>query len=206
MTSASSEDRRASLGHILRNALSRQSSRRPSENLQFSDLQKMASDSAGNTASEEIVLRPKLLKRQSRTESVSTPPQTPKIQLNGRAAQLMSIGRESVDADGKYADLKDSPTLPVTRRRSVFARLKTFVIKSHSLDDADVEENSFEDGKVKTHIFKSSISSVALLYQTKEDFRLFSFKNALNTLAYLEYTQDLIIVTTIAGLLYSHYY
>ena len=162
MTSASSEDRRASLGHILRNALSRQSSRRPSENLQFSDLQKMASDSAGNTASEEIVLRPKLLKRQSRTESVSTPPQTPKIQLNGRAAQLMSIGRESVDADGKYNDLKDSPTLPVTRRRSVFARLKTFVIKSHSLDDADVEENSFEDGKVKTHIFKSSISSVVI--------------------------------------------
>ena len=204
MTSASSEDRRASLGHILRNALSRQSSRRPSENLQFSDLQKMASDSAGNTASEEIVLRPKLLKRQSRTESVSTPPQTPKIQLNGRAAQLMSIGRESVDADGKYADLKDSPTLPVTRRRSVFARLKTFVIKSHSLDDADVEENSFEDGKVKTHIFKSSISSVVI--PNKEDFRLFSFKNALNTLAYLEYTQDLIIVTTIAGLLYSHYY
>ena len=204
MTSASSEDRRASLGHILRNALSRQSSRRPSENLQFSDLQKMASDSAGNTASEEIVLRPKLLKRQSRTESVSTPPQTPKIQLNGRAAQLMSIGRESVDADGKYADLKDSPTLPVTRRRSVFARLKTFVIKSHSLDDADVEENSFEDGKVKNHIFKSSISSVVI--PNKEDFRLFSFKNALNTLAYLEYTQDLIIVTTIAGLLYSHYY
>ena len=154
MTSAASiEDRRASLGHILRNALSRQSSRRPSENLQFSDLQKMAtSDSTGNT--EEIVLRPKLLKRQSRTESVSTPPTTPKIQLNGRAAQLLSIhGCESLDnADGKYNDLKDFPTPPVARRRSVFARLKTFVIKSHSLDDADVEENSNEDGKVNKTI------------------------------------------------------
>ena len=143
MTSASSEQqqpRRASIAYILRNALSR----RPSENLQFSDLQQMATSSG---ATEEILLRPKLLK-QSRTESVSTPPQTPKIQLNGRAAQLLSGGSDSVDcADGKYNDLKDIHTPPVTRRRSVFARLKT-VFKSHSLDDADVEENSFEDGKV----------------------------------------------------------
>ena len=139
------QPRRASLGHILRNVLSTQhfSSRRPSENLQFSDLQMATIGEA-----EEIVLRPKLLK-QSRTESLATPPTTPKIQLNGRAAQLLSIGsqhRESVEhcADGKYNDLKDFPTPPVARRRSVFARLKTFVIKSQSLDDHELEEGSEE--------------------------------------------------------------
>ena len=152
------QPRRASLGHILRNVLStqqfRSSSRRPSENLQFSDLQ------MATIGEEEIVLRPKLLK-QSRTESLATPPQTPKIQLNGRAAQLLSIGsqhRESVEhcADGKYNDLKDFPTPPVARRRSVFARLKTFVIKSQSLDDHELEEGS-EEAEGKDHKYRASL-------------------------------------------------
>ena len=146
-----SSQRRASLGHILRNVLSTpsQQNRRTSENLQFSDLQNMAT-----IGEEEIVLRPKLLK-QSRTESMATPPTTPKIQLNGRAAQLLSIGtQQSLDADGKYNDLKDFPTPPVARRRSVFARLKTFVIKSQSIEDHELEESSEEGNR----------ASLALLY------------------------------------------
>lgn len=124
--------------------------------IQFSDIQLMERGSH----SEEVILRPKLLKQQrtespppgspTRTIKSATPPTTSRtttsilknggLTLSGTAATSATAHAESIElpnADGKFNDNLTSPTLTASRRRSVFVRLKSFVLRSVSIDESD---------------------------------------------------------------------
>lgn len=119
----------------------------PTSSIHFSDIQLME-ERGSLDDSEEVILRPKLLKQQ-RTES---PPISPKplsrtsILKNG-GLTLSSSSRpgppaaaESIElpnADGKFNDTNVSPTITASRRRSVFVRLKSFVLRSVSIDESE---------------------------------------------------------------------
>lgn len=134
--------RRSSFGGILLSAL-----KNNQQCVHFSDIQLMEQQQQQPQDSEEVVLRPKLLKQQ-RTEG--TPPHSPALASGSRIKGIMknggmnvSRGSESIElpnADGKFNDNNVSPTINAgssSRRRSVFVRLKTFVMKSVSFEDSE---------------------------------------------------------------------
>lgn len=107
------------------------------EAVHFSDIQLMERQEQSQE-SEEVILRPKLLKQQNTEE---TPPHSPRrgILKNGgltmsRAGIASPESIELPNADGKFNDNNVSPSISGSRRRSVFVRLKTFVMRSLSND------------------------------------------------------------------------